>query len=53
MTESEQLSSNELAQMRTDLPTSRNLMAAVRTLMAWVRNLMGVFLFFSIMTKLF
>jgi putative membrane protein len=38
MTESEKLSSNELAQMRTDLATSRNLMAADRTLMAWVRT---------------
>src|SRR5271157_4322988 len=36
--ESEKLSSNELAQMRTDLATSRNLMAADRTLMAWVRT---------------
>lgn len=38
MTEIEKLSSNELAQMRTDLATSRNLMAADRTLMAWVRT---------------
>jgi uncharacterized membrane protein YidH (DUF202 family) len=62
MTESGKLSANELAQMRTDLATSRNLMAADRTLMAWVRpslvmalimSMMGVFLFFSIMTKLF
>ncbi len=32
------LSSNELAQLRTDLATSRNVMAADRTLMAWVRT---------------
>lgn len=38
MTDSAQKSSNELAQMRTDLATSRNLMAADRTLMAWVRT---------------
>jgi putative membrane protein len=38
MTESEKLSSNELAQMRTELATSRNLMASDRTLMAWVRT---------------
>jgi putative membrane protein len=38
MTESEILSSNELAQERTDLALSRNLMAADRTLMAWVRT---------------
>ncbi len=38
MTESAGLSSNELAQERTDLALSRNLMAADRTLMAWVRT---------------
>ncbi len=38
MTERRKLSSDELAQRRTDLATSRNLMAADRTLMAWVRT---------------
>jgi putative membrane protein len=38
MTETVALSSNELAQERTDLALSRNLMAADRTLMAWVRT---------------
>jgi len=38
MSDIEKISSNELAQMRTDLATSRNLMAADRTLMAWVRT---------------
>jgi putative membrane protein len=34
----EKKSSDELAQIRTDLAASRNLMAADRTLMAWVRT---------------
>jgi putative membrane protein len=38
MTDTDKKSSNELAEMRTDLATSRNLMAADRTLMAWVRT---------------
>jgi len=38
MTESVGLSSNELAQERTDLALSRNLLASDRTLMAWVRT---------------
>jgi putative membrane protein len=38
MAETGKLSSNELAELRTDLATSRNLMAADRTLMAWVRT---------------
>ena len=38
MTAAEPLTSNQLAQERTDLATQRNLMAADRTLMAWVRT---------------
>ena len=38
MTESVGLSSNELAQERTDMALSRNLLASDRTLMAWVRT---------------
>jgi putative membrane protein len=35
-------SSNELAEIRTDLAVSRNLMAADRTLMAWIRTALSM-----------
>jgi putative membrane protein len=38
----EQKSSNELAEIRTDLAVSRNLMAADRTLMAWIRTALSM-----------
>jgi putative membrane protein len=38
----EQKSSNELAEIRTDLAISRNLMAADRTLMAWIRTALSM-----------
>lgn len=42
MTTSEAKSSNELAEIRTDLAISRNLMAADRTLMAWIRTALSL-----------
>ena len=41
----EKRTSNELAEIRTDLAASRNLMAADRTLMAWVRTSLSMFSF--------
>lgn len=38
-------SSNELAEIRTDLAMSRNLMAADRTLMAWIRTALSMYSF--------
>jgi putative membrane protein len=38
----EEKSSNELAEIRTDLAVSRNLMAADRTLMAWIRTALSM-----------
>jgi inner membrane protein YidH len=38
-------SSNELAEVRTDLAISRNLMAADRTLMAWIRTALSMYSF--------
>lgn len=39
------MSSNELAEMRTDLATQRTMMAADRTLMAWVRTALSMISF--------
>lgn len=41
----EKKSSDELAEMRTDLAMSRNLMAADRTLMAWIRTSLSMLSF--------
>jgi putative membrane protein len=38
----EEKSSNQLAEIRTDLAVSRNLMAADRTLMAWIRTALAM-----------